>query len=806
MKLETQVVVIGGGVVGAAILYHLTQAGVADCMLLERSELTSGSTWHGAGGVGTFGGGANAAWLHKYGFEMYARLEADTGLSTGFHHVGEVAIARTEARLDEMRRHKALHRRNGVETHWLSPAELAEKVPVMDPATILGALFEPSYGHVDPSSTTNAWVAGARKGGAGVHRHTPVIETNPRADGTWDVVTPAGTIKTQHVVNAAGLWGREVAALAGITLPMMPVEHHYFVTDRIDAVAALRDELPLIGDADAEYYLRQERDGLLLGVYEDTCTHWAENGTPLDFGHDLLPDALERIERNLAQAIEAVPCLGTAGIKRVINGPIMFSPDLAPLVGPVPGKQNYWCANGVMTGFTQAAGIGLILAHWITEGEPPLDVAMWDVARFGPWADKAFVKARTGDMYATRFKTLYPYEDRPAGRPVTTTPAYDFHKSRGAVFGASDGVEYPLWFAPDGVEPRDSLTYGRPNWFEHVGRECRALADGVGLIDITTYGKHAVRGPGAYDWLNHVLAGRIPTEDGRLTLSAMLNPSGRVEAEFSVLRIAPEDYLLIGSGTADRFVHRYWRAYLPAEGVEVQSLTRTLSGLSVSGPNARALLQRLTRADLSPDAWAYGRGGRIDLGPVKDALVIRVAYTGEQGFELWVPAGDHLPLLEALWDKGQDLGVTLAGVRALNALRIEKGFGAWGLEYSPDYTPWESGMDRLVKLDKGDFVGRDRALDSRNAAKSYALRSFLIDSAGPDPWGGEPIEKDGTVVGYLSSVASGVRVGQVCALGYLYGPHAEATDGLTVDVLGTPRPVTVLSQAPFDPSGARMRS
>ncbi|MEO1550612.1 MAG: FAD-dependent oxidoreductase [Pseudomonadota bacterium] len=806
MKLETHAVVIGGGVVGAAILYHLTKAGVSDCMLLERSELTAGSTWHAAGGVGTFGGGANAAWLHKYGFEMYAKLEAETGMQTGFHHVGEVSIARTEARLDDLRRHRALHRLNGVETFWLSPEELVAKVPVMDPATVLGAVFEPSYGHVDPSSTTNAWVAAARSGGAQVHRHTPVMETNQRPDGTWDVVTPAGTIHTQHVINAAGLWGREVGALAGVSLPMMPVEHHYFVTDRIDEVAALQTELPLIGDADAEYYLRQERDGLLLGVYEDTCTHWAEDTTPADFGHDLLPDALERIERNLAQAVEAVPCLGTAGVKRVINGPIMFSPDLAPLVGPYPGKQNYWCANGVMTGFTQAAGIGLVIAQWMTEGEPPLDVAMWDVARFGPWADKAYVKARTGDMYATRFKTVYPYEERPAGRPVLTTPTFELYKAKGAVFGASDGVEFPLWFAPEGVQPKDTLTYDRPNWFKPVGEECRALTSGVGLIDISTYGKHSVRGPGAYDWLNQVMAGRIPTRDGRLTLTAMLNENGKVEGEFSVLRLAPEDFLLIGSGTADRTHHRYWQSYLPRDGVDVASQTLALNGISVSGPNARALLQRLTSADLSPEAWAYARGARVDLGPAKDAIVIRVAYTGEQGFEVWVPRSDHLALVEALLAAAADLGVTLAGIRALNSLRIEKGFGAWGLEYSPDYTPWESGMDRLVRLDKGNFVGRDAALASHNAAKRYVMGCFTVDTPGPDPWGGEPIEREGEVVGYISSTAYGHRVNQVCAIGYLYGPRAHQTDGLTVDVLGTPRPVTALNHAPFDPQGQRMRS
>ena len=806
MKTEVDVLVIGGGVVGAALLYHLTKAGLTECVLLERSELTAGSTWHAAGGVGTFGGGANAAWLHKYGFEMYEKLQAETGLSCGFHHVGEIALARTDDRVDDLRRHRSLQRRNGVDTYWLSPAELAEKAPILDPSTIKAALFEPSYGHVDPSGTTNTWAAGARAGGAEIYRHTAVIETNQRSDLSWDVVTDKGTIHAQRIVNAAGLWGREVAALAGVYLPMMPVEHHYFVTEEIPEVAGLKTELPMIGDADAEYYMRQEGKGLLLGVYEDTCTHWAVDGTPLDFGHELLPDALERIERNLAQAVTSVPVLGTAGVKRVINGPIMFSPDLAPLIGPYPGVANYWCATGVMTAFTQAAGIGLVLAQWMAEGEPPLDVAMWDVARFGRWAGKDYVRARTGDMYATRFRTVYPYEERSAGRPVLTTQTTGFHASKGAVFGASDGVEYPLWYARNGEEARDSLTYRRPNWFEPVGEECKALARGVGLIDITTYGKHSVRGAGAHSWLNRVMAGRIPTRDGQLTLTAMLNPKGKVEGEFSVLRLASDEFLLIGSGTADRFHDRYWQAYLPVESVEVTSKTRALAGISVSGPNARALLSNVVEADLSLQGMPYATGKRVAIGPVEDAILIRVAYTGELGFEIWVPADRHLVLLETLLDAGTDLGVTLAGIRALNALRVEKGFGAWGLEYSPDFTPWESGMDRLVKLDKGDFVGRSEALISRDQPPRFVMRTFRIETSGADPWGGEPILHGDRVAGFITSAAYGHRVNASLAIGYLYGDCVETTKDLTVEVLRQNCPVRVLDKPAYDPDGNKMRN
>ncbi|MEQ9259165.1 MAG: FAD-dependent oxidoreductase [Roseovarius sp.] len=805
MKTEADILIIGGGVTGCSIAYHLAKAGFRDVILLERTELTAGSTWHAAGGTGTFGGSANAAALHKYSFEIYPKLEAETGQSCGFHHVGEITLGRTEARVEQMKLHRTLARRNEVETHWLSQEELLEKAPVMDSSTIKAALFESSYGHVDPSGVTHAFAKGARDHGAVIYRQSPVLETSQRSDLTWDVVTPGGTIHAQRIVNAAGLWAREVAALAGIRLPLMPVEHHYFVTEPIAEVEAMAHELPLIGDADAEYYMRQEGKGLLLGVYEDHCVHWAERGTPLDFGHELLPDALERIERNLAQACEAVPCLGSAGIKRVINGPMIFSPDLAPLIGPYPGKANYWTACGVMTGFSQSAAIGMVLAGWMSEGEPPMDVFMWDVARYGPWAGKDYVKARTGDMYATRFKTLYPYEERAAGRPVQTTPAYAVYRQKGAVFGASDGIEYPLWFAPEGVAPEDGLTFGRPNWWAHVGTECKALSAGVGLIDISSYGKHMVRGSKAHSWLERRMANRMPVRDGQLVLTPMLSPQGRLVGEFSVSRLSAEEFLLVGSGPADRYHHRLWEADLPAEGVQVESLTKRLCGFSVSGPNARRLLSRLCDADLSPEAWRYGRVGRVEVGPVAEAILTRVAYTGELGYEILAPLEAQVPLLEALLGTGQDMGVALAGIRALNALRIEKGYGAWGLEYASDYTPFEAGMGALVKFDKGDFVGRAAALAARETPPRWVFRQFDIDTTAAEPWGGEPVMRGDEVVGYLTSASFGHRVGHCVALGYLAGAHAGVHTGLHVDVLGEACAARTRAAPAFDPEGKRMR-
>ncbi len=804
MRDHAEVAIIGGGVTGCSIAYHLAKAGVRDVVLLERSELTAGSTWHAAGGIGAFGGGANQTFLHKYSFEIYERLEEETGQSCGLHKNGALRLARTDARVEELTRERALLKRHGLSGEWLSAEEAAAKAPVLDTSTVKAVLFEAEGGYVDPSGVTHAFAKGARDNGAEIVRHCPVLETNLRADGGWDLVTPQGTIRAEKVVNAAGLWAREVAALAGITLPLMPVEHHYFVTETIPEIEALDFELPNIGDADAEYYSRQEGLGMLLGVYEDTCTHWSVDGTPLDFGHELLPDDLGRIERSLAQAVESIPVLGRAGIKRVINGPMIFSPDLGPLLGPHPGLPSYWCACGVMTAFSQAAGIGMALTEWMVNGEPPFDIFMWDVTRFGGWADAAYTKARTGDMYSTRFKTIYPYEQSAIGRPVKTTPAFDVYKARGAYFGSSDGLEIPLWFGAEGAEPRETLTFRRPNWFETVAEECRALTNGVGIIDITGYGKHTVTGPGAAAWLDRVMAGRVPTEDGRVVLTPMLSRNGHLKGEFSICRLTPEEFVLIGSGTADRFHHRWWEHTL-TDDVEVRSQTDVWCGYSVSGPNARDLLQRLTNEDLSGEAMPYQRGRRIDLGPATGALLLRVAYTGELGYEIFFDPAEQVPLLEALMEAGADLGARLVGSRALNSLRIEKGYGAWGVEFTLDYTPFEAGMGRLVRFEKPDFIGREAALALRDQPRRYSYTKFEIDAEDCDPWGGEPILCGDEVAGYFSSAAFGFRTGKSLGVGYLLGSHVDATD-LSVDLLGTIRAVRVLEKAAFDPTGARMRS
>ena len=806
MRTHARVVVIGGGVTGCSVLYHLASAGWTDCLLIERSELTSGSTWHAAGGTAALAANATMTWLHKYSFELYPKLEAETGQSCGFHHVGGAMLARTERRMEELELFRSKARRMGFTPEWLDPTDAAKLAPILDLSGVKGVLYDASRGHVDPSGVTHAFATGARERGGEIMRHCPVIEVNPRRDGTWEVVTAQGTVVAEHVVNAAGLWAREVAALTGIRLPLMPVEHHYLVTEPIPEIEAMDRELPMIGDADAEFYMRQEGHGLLLGVYESPCTHWSVDGTPPDFGHELLPDDLARMEHNMAQAIESVPVLGRAGIRRVVNGPMIFSPDLNPLIGPVPGLRNYWCACGVMTAFSQAGAIGKVLTEWMTHGDPGLDFFQWDVTRYGDWAGRAYVMARTADMYSTRFQTHYPYEERAAGRPVRTTPVYPLLAQAGAVFGASWGYEYPLWYAPPGEPAKDELTFRRPNWFGPVGEEARAVRASVGLFETSIYGKFSVRGPEAGAWLDRVMANRMPTEDGRIALTPMLNEAGRIIGDFSVTRLGPEAYFLVGAGATERFHLRWWERWLPPSGVVLESMMTRLTGFAVAGPRARTLLERLADQDVSNHALPFFTGGRMQVGPAPDVIVLRVSYSGELGYELYVPPEHQLPLYLAVREAGVDLGLRLAGMRALGALRLEKGFAGWGRELSPDYEPFQAGLGRFVRLDKGEFVGRDAARRSADHEPAERLVLFEIDADDADPWGGEPVLRDGECVGYLTSAGYGHCIDKTLALGYVRSDAVGANAVCDVEVMGRPRPARLLERPPVDPDGLRMRS
>jgi dimethylglycine dehydrogenase len=806
LQNQARVVVIGGGITGCAVLYHLAKMGWRDVVLLERKELTSGSSWHAAGSLFSLTTPSSAATLQRYTRELYSIIEQEGEQPLGYHTCGGMTLARSE---DEVKKLKILQsrcQRNGIPSEFISLAEVRRRAPIVNTEGIKAALFEEEKGYVDPASATNAFARAARKFGATIHRQTPVTSMRQMAGGEWIVATPAGEWRCDYVVNAAGLWAREVAALAGIALPLMPVEHHYLVTEAIPEIEALGRDLPTISDNESNWYLRQEGKGLVLGAYESRCVHWAEGGTPLDFGHELLPDDLSRMEANFALAVERIPCLGRAGIKRVINGPMIFSPDLGPLLGPYPGKRGYFCAAGVMTGFNQGGGIGKVIAEWIMEGEPSLDVFNWDVARFGAWAGKAYTKARTKYFYEHRSHRIYPHQQFAAGRPVRTFPLYDRLKAEGAVFGENFGFEFPLWFAGPGEPAEDGYRYERQNWFESVGREARAVREGVGLFDISTYSKFRVRGDHAKAWLDRLLAGRLPAPGGA-SLSPMLSPKGRLIGDFTVSCLRPDEFLILGSGAVQLFHQRWFEANLPTDGsISLENISAQYCGLHLAGPQARSVLARVAGEDVGANAFAFLACRSLEVARCPEAHVLRVSFTGELGYEIWFPAAYQIPLFDALREAGSDLGLRLAGSRALMALRLEKSFPSWGSDLSADYSPWDTSLARFVRLDKGDFIGREAAVMRKAEGPRERFATFTLEAKDADATGGEAIYCEGEFAGYVTSGGFGYAVGESLALGYVKPAHYRPDARFEIEIVGERRPALLSERPRYDPEGRRMRS
>ncbi|MCM2562384.1 FAD-dependent oxidoreductase [Lutimaribacter sp. EGI FJ00015] len=805
MKTHAQAVVIGGGVIGCSILYHLTKLGWHDVVLLERDELTSGSTWHAAANIHGLHDSANISRLQHYTMTLYNALEAETGQSCGVFQPGSLYLAQTENREHQLRLQEAKARLYGMNFHEISRDEAERLHPLVNFDGIRCIMYEPDGGNVDPSGVTNAYAVGARQRGAEIHRFTPVTATEAQADGTWIVRTPKGDIRTGWVINAAGLWGREVARLAGIEVPLQPTEHQYFVTETIEQIAGLDRRLPSVADRDGEYYLRQEGKGLLIGAYERDMRFWAEDGTPLDFAHDLFPDDLERIMENVMRAMERVPAAAEAGVKRVINGPMIWSPDSNVILGPVPELRNYFMCGGIIPGFSQSAGMGLMAAQWITQGEMEYDMFPWDIARFGLWAiNRDFVKAKVRDVYAHRFAIHYPGEERAAGRPLRTRPAYRMQRDMGAVMGLNYGWEHPLYFDAD---TPDSAGFTRQPWWDSVGREARMLRDAAGIIDISNFAKYRVQGPGAENWLNAVFANRMPRAVGRSCLTPLIGKRGGIAGDATVTRLAEDEFLVISSGMAERYHGRFFRQVPLPERTRCDSVTEALCGFNVAGPGSRDLIQRLTNASLATPDFPFMRSQRITVAGV-DVVALRVSFTGDLGWELHCAAEDQVALYTALLEAGRDLGAGPVGSRALMSLRIEKGYGSWSREFSPEYWPQEVGLAPLVKMDKAflnkSAVAEVLAKPARERLVVLELDSDSVTASNADATGGEPIFKNGQGIGRVTSGAYGYSVGKSLALGFV--SNAAPGDRVEVMVLGRPHGATILPEPPFDPAGEKLRA
>ena len=807
MKTHAQAVVIGGGVIGCSILYHLTKLGWSDVVLLERDELTSGSTWHAAANIHGLHDSANISRLQHYTMNLYNSLEEETGQSCGVFQPGSLYLAQTENREHQLRLQAAKAKLYGMNFHEITRDEAERLHPLVNFDGIRCIMWEPDGGNVDPSGVTNAYATGARQKGAEINRFTPVTGTEQQPDGTWIVRTPKGDIKTQWVINAGGLWGREVAALAGIKVPLQPTEHQYFVTETIAEIAAMDRRLPSVADRDGEYYLRQEGKGLLIGAYEQDMKFWAEEGTPLDFAHELFADDLDRIMDNVMRAMDRVPLAAEAGVKRVINGPMIWSPDSNVILGSVPELKNYFMCGGIIPGFSQSAGMGLMVAQWITTGEMEYDMFAWDIARFGLWAnDKTFVKAKVQDQYAHRFAIHYPNEERSAGRPLRTRPVYERQKQLGAVFGLNYGWEHPLWYAsaPGTV---DTNGFTRQNWWAPVGEECKMLRERAGIIDISNFAKYRVKGPGAEDWLNAVFANGMPKAVGRSCLTPLIGVRGGIAGDATVTHLAEDEFWVISSGMAERYHKRFFDAVPLPQGTTFESLTEAVCGFNVAGPKSREMLQRLTNASMATADFAFMRSQLITLGGV-DCVALRVSFTGDLGWELHCATEDQAQLYEALLEAGKEVGAGPVGSRALMSMRVEKGYGSWSREYSPEYWPQEVGLAGLCKMDK-DFLNKAAvqevlAKDPREVLVLLHLDEADVSVSNADATGGEPIMKDGTGIGRVTSGTYGYSVGMSLALGYVKG--AKPGDEVEVMVLGRPHKARILHEPPFDPSGARLRA
>ncbi|MDX8356498.1 GcvT family protein [Sphingopyxis terrae] len=806
MKTHVRAIVIGGGVVGCSILYHLTKLGWRDVALIERKELTAGSSWHAAGGFHALNSDPGIAALQSYTIRLYEEIEKESGQDVGMHMTGGINIAATRERWDFLRADQARHQVLGLETELLGPSEIKELCPLIDVSGVYGAIFDRHEGHVDPSGVTHAYAKAARMAGADIYRHTRVVDIKPTGRGTWRVITDMGEIEAEHVVNAAGLWAREVGEMVGVRHPLVPMEHHYLITDDIPEVMALeKDKLPLILDLDAEIYMRQERGGMLVGVYEKDATPWALSGTPWEYGEtELLPPQLDRIGDALVKGYERFPAVAAAGIRRIVNGPFTFTPDGNPLIGPVPGVPNYWSACGVMAGFAQGGGVGLSLAEWMINGEPGTDVFAMDVARFGSYASEAYVVDKAREFYSNRFLLAYPNEYWPAGRPAKVDPLYDALKARNAVFGVSYGLETPLFFAPEGTEPVETPSLKRSNAFDAVAQEVTRVRDSVGVLDASSFAKYEVRGPRAAEALDRILANKLPAV-GRARLEPLLSESGRLMGDLTAMRLADDHFMLFGSGYLQQWHSRWFEQHLPGDGVEFSNVTDALGGLHIVGPQARAVLQALTRTDVSAGAFPNFAVRTLDVGLVP-ALVARMSLSGELSYEIYAPANQIRTIYGAILEAGKAFGIVDFGIHALNSMRLEKSIGIWSREFSRDYSAGASGLDRFVAFDKGDFIGRAAALEERETPSARVLATFCVDATDADAAGYEPIWHKGQYAGFVTSGGYGHRVGHSIAMGYIDRTALSDGEGFEVSVLGERRRASLLTEAAYDPTGSRARA
>lgn len=802
MKTQYRVVIIGGGVVGASVAYHLAKMGWSDVAILERSVLTAGSSWHAAGGIHALNADPNIAALQAYTIDLLSEVAEESGHDIGMHMTGGITFASAPERWEWLQSTYRVYQTMGIEDCWLmTPDEIKERCPIINTDGVYGGLWADREGYIDPSAAVHAYAKAAKMRGAEVIEHNRVIELNQRLDGTWDVVTEQGTIHAEHVVNAAGLWAKQVARMVGWEAPVSPLAHHYLITEQIPELQAMEDEIPMMIDLEGFTYMRQEIHGVLVGIYEVNHQHWNMDGAPWDYGIELLQPDLDRISDEVTLAMARYPVLERTGISRWVNGAFTFSPDGNPLVGPVPGIKNYWSACAVMAGFLQGGGVGKSLAEWMIEGETEEDIFGMDVARFGSYAgNREYIKEKTGQFYSRRFVMTYPNEQLWEGRPLRTSPAYNAMTDDGAYWGEMYGLEVPIYFAPPGFEEVPSL--GRSNAFEIVGAECQRVREDVGIIDITGFSRYQVTGPNAEAWLDHLMASKLPGS-GRIRMSPMLGEDGRLKGDLTVLNWGKGTFWIMGSYYLRAWHMRWFNDHL-SDGVQVIDLSDAVVGFGLSGPRARDLLERVVHADVSHEAFKFMQCRDIDVGMIR-AKVGRISVTGELGYEIHCSAAEHGLLRRTLVEAGREVGAVEYGFNAMGALRMEKSFGIWSTEFRQEYTPAMTGMDRWIDWSK-DFIGSEAAHAEKESGGPVLKQVTLeVETTDADADGYEPVWKDGDRVGYITSGEYGHVVGKSLAMALVAPETGEPGTELSTHIVGVEYPARVIEPSPYDPSGSAMR-
>ncbi|PZF77400.1 dimethylglycine dehydrogenase [Aestuariivirga litoralis] len=838
MKTHARVVVIGGGVVGVGTLYHLAKKGWGDVVLIERKELTSGSTWHAAGLLPLFNLSYSVGQIHKYSVKLYDSLEAETGQHVGFKKVSNIRLARTKDRWDEFMYYAGVAETIGVKVNVLTPQQVKDIWPLCETEGLLGAIQHPDDGYIQPADLTQAMAKGARSRGAEIYRNTTVTNIEQKPNGEWVVKTDQGDITCEHVVSATGNFARKTGAMVGLDIPVIPVEHQYIVTEPHPLIRERQakglPEMGVLREADSSWYMREENGGLLLGPYEHGAPCCYMDGPSDQSEYELFQEDLDRLAPHIETAITRVPAFGEVGIKKVYNGAIAYTPDGSPIIGPAWDKKNFWLNEGHSFGVTASGGAGWQLAEWIVEGEPSIDMMGVDPRRFGPYATRGYLKTKNEEAYANVFTPHYPDEERSAARPLKRTPVYDRMKDLGAVFGSVYGWERPGWFAPKGyaltkeeINSPDVLTnhnyapptddgrivekwsFRRSNYFPFVGEECRNVMNNVAIQDMSAFAKMEVSGPGARDWLESILANKIPKKMGRIALCHLLTPRGGVRAEFTVYEWAPGRFYLVSAGAYERHDHDYLRKLCPTDGsVRLNAITTRFGVLVLAGPNSRKVLQKLTDADLSNEAFPWLSGKEISVGNCT-AHALRVNFVGELGWEFHHPIEQQIALFDALMEAGREFGIRPYGIKAMSSLSIEKSYRLVPRELSIEYNAYESGLDRFVHPNKGQFIGRDALVEAKQKGLGWNFVTMEVHGVGDgdsDARGSEPIYHNGQLVGRATNGGYGFRVNKSLALGMVKPEHSAVGTELEIKILGKIFKATVIPESPYDPENKTLRA